>query len=189
MSTHQEGATMSTDTKLPESNADEQEDTEIEVVNFDDLRGDRDEQYNKLVQDSARMVRSGLLSVEDCRPATMCDDGQQPSDQFIQRLQDDIEAELEQLTPVCEERESNRKETKTTVNVAEIDWPRLWVNAGVAATKPLSWTQAALAVDVSEQTPISSDGAKEFIKNAINEGVLESFENHRVKPVESGANE
>jgi hypothetical protein len=39
MSTHQEGAAMITDTKPPESEADDQKkESEVEVVNYDDLR-------------------------------------------------------------------------------------------------------------------------------------------------------
>lgn len=149
----------------------------LEAVGFDDLRGDRAaQQYDDLVDTAARYVRDGLYTIEECEPTSLVADGQRPSEAFVERFQRDVSDALDGLADTHAERETARKQRQTTTDPTKIDWPALWENAGVAPTKPLSWTQAALAVDVAEQTPINDQGAKQLLKAAIDAGLVTEFE-------------
>lgn len=154
---------------------------ETRTVGLDDLRGSRGrEDYDQLVIDTARLVDDGLFAVADVRPDGLTGDGEEPSEAFIQRFKDDVREELQATD--SETVQATREPRQTTSDPELIDWPKLWVNAGVAATKPLSWTQAALAIDVSNQTPVDDNGATQLIEAAIEANQLQSFENRRVKP-------
>lgn len=168
------------------SSTDAQLSDAVETVELDDLPGSRArEDYQQLVVDTARLVDDGLFAITEVRPDGLVADGQEPSETFVQRFQDDVEAELEDIgSDVTEPPEATREPRQTTSDPKKIDWPKLWVNAGVAATKPQSWTQAGLAIDVSHQTPLTGEGARGLIEAAIEAGELESFpERKRVRPV------
>jgi hypothetical protein len=58
-------------------------------------------------------------------------------------------------------------------DVDEIDWPALWGLAGIGADQRISQTQAALAVETSDQTGVrSTDGAAELVAQAVEQGLL-----------------
>lgn len=176
---------MSTESQINHTDDDTDADRELEPVGFDDLRGRRSEDYHTLVTQTARLVRDGLFTIDECKPSSLVGETQRPSDAFTERFQAEVSDALDDLADTRAERETAREQQQSTVDATEIDWPKVWADANVEPGKPLSFTQAALAVDVSKQTPINDQGAKELLKEAAEIGQLREFETKQmVAPAE-----
>ena len=145
------------------------------TVTIEDFDEDQRESYQKLIERGARYVRDGVMTVEECSLGQLLDENEEPSDDLVEAFHDAIRAQMDSLGESTTQRRERQQEQTSTTNPEKIDWPRIWAECNVEPNKPLSGTQLALAIDVSDQTPVTDDGADRLIQGAIEAGVLEHY--------------
>ena len=140
----------------------------------DSAEDDDDEHYSTLITNGAHLVVDGHFSIDEIAVPT--DDADEP-----RYDPDAFAADLEQkVADINERREKASGRTPTdrdsgpapTNDATEVDWVRMWGEANLDPDTPLSMTQLALLVDISEQTPKTKDGAKAFVNAAHDAGLL-----------------
>lgn len=144
-------------------------------VRFEDLNRTQQNSYQNLVSRGARYVRDGLMTLDDCSLGQLLHDNQDAAEEFVEKFHADIGDALEDLGESTTERREREKKQETTTDPRKIDWARVWTECNVEPNKPLSGTQLALAIDVSEQTPVTDRGAKRLIEGAVEADELRHF--------------
>lgn len=148
-------------------------------VRFQDLNRTQQNSYQNLVSRGARYVLDGLMTVDECSLGQLLHDDQTAAEKFVEKFHDDIENALDDLGETTTERREREKNQETTTDPRKIDWARVWEESNVEPNKPLSGTQLALAIDVSEQTPVTDQGAERLIEGAVEAGGLHHFEDKK----------
>lgn len=156
-------------------------DADVEGVTYDDLSKRQQNDYQNRVTEGARMVKQGIITIEDCDPSLLLDDSEEPADALVERFQSTVDAKVDELETPEERRAETRERTSSTTDPTEIDWPRLWTECNLdPQVDSLSLTQLALAIDVSEQTPLTdADDTDAFVQRAVEAGLLAGEREYR----------
>lgn len=150
--------------------------TESEKVTLADLDDAQLDTYETLISRAGRYVRDGVMGIEDCSLGQILDDNEEPAEELTDAFHEAIKAQVDDLSDTPSDRQKAQQNQITTTDPRKINWDQVWSECNIPPKKPLSATQLELAIDVSDQTPVTDDGAERLIEGAVDAGVLRYFD-------------